>query len=338
MLPTLSVLIAAKNEEKIIGKCLDSLLNCDYPKDKLEIMVNVNGSSDNTYEVCKKYREVKTIKTSAKNCRAQALNELIDLSKGEIIGIFDADSFAEKDCLKNAIERFEDKNVMGVCGLVKPIGDAIVSKAISLEILSFYFMQYLVNNVFGGNAHFAGKNMYMRKKVFDNLGKLDVVCYVDDAELSVRMKDKKYKVVFEPTSVSREQVPNTMKDLLKQRTRWARAGLKLGQIKKNRSRIKWISESLTLYAHFFVTPLIFLLFFIVFLKLEILFFIPVISLLLLLSTMVYSRLFYNEPLIDMMFFPVLFLFNTILIGLIYPKVFIEEMLNKKFVWHDVKRK
>ncbi|MCD4663802.1 MAG: glycosyltransferase, partial [Bacteroidales bacterium] len=55
--PKVSFIIPVLNEETTIGKCLDSLLELDYPKDKMEILIAMGKSADNTNKIVKKYAE-----------------------------------------------------------------------------------------------------------------------------------------------------------------------------------------------------------------------------------------------------------------------------------------
>jgi cellulose synthase/poly-beta-1,6-N-acetylglucosamine synthase-like glycosyltransferase len=120
MLPSISLIVPAKNEEKVIGKCLDSLLDLDYPRKKLEIIVSVDGSTDNTVKICRKYgRRIKVIESEPKSCKAAALNEVIPKARGEIIGIYDADCIVDRNCLKEVAKNFENNETAGVCGNLK---------------------------------------------------------------------------------------------------------------------------------------------------------------------------------------------------------------------------
>src|SRR3989338_5052568 len=60
--PKISIVIPAYNEEKNIGKCIESIHNSDYPKEKLQIMVVDDGSIDNTLKILRKYKNVKVLR------------------------------------------------------------------------------------------------------------------------------------------------------------------------------------------------------------------------------------------------------------------------------------
>ena len=133
MLPTVSLIVPARNEEKNIRNCIESLLNLDYPKDKLEIIVSIDGSVDKTLEICKEYEpKIKVIESYPKKCKAEAINEVLPITKGEIIGIFDADCIVDKDCLKNIVKNFSKSNISGVCGAIKTYNkNCLFSKTLS---------------------------------------------------------------------------------------------------------------------------------------------------------------------------------------------------------------
>jgi cellulose synthase/poly-beta-1,6-N-acetylglucosamine synthase-like glycosyltransferase len=340
MLPTLSVLIPAKNEEGVIGRCLESFLKSDYPKEKLEILVNVNGSSDNTYKIAKKYRGVKVIKTGAKTNRAEPLNELLDIAKGEIIGIFDADTYIEKDCLTQAVKRFSNKNVMGVGGLVKSIRDNMISKSISMEKSFFFLIEHILSNKMGYNSHFIGKNMFIRKNVFEEIGKLNPESFLDDVEFSLRMKERGYKIVFESKAITWEQEPSTVEDFYRQRSTWSRGVFKIKKL-KDRNILGWV-EHLSYLISFGITPLVL----ISALSILLIGFILKINIILPFFTLFfmalflpigYSRIMYNDPISDILLFPVLIFLNSLHILFIVPKTYVEELNKKESTWHDIKK-
>ena len=82
--PYVSIIVAAHNEEKNISRTINSLLALNYPKDKFEIIVVNDQSTDDTVNVVKKFKQVKLINNKHKGIgKASAVNAGIRISKGE---------------------------------------------------------------------------------------------------------------------------------------------------------------------------------------------------------------------------------------------------------------
>ncbi len=204
MLPKLTVIIPAKNEEKVIGSCLKSVLDSDYPKSRLQVIVSVDGCSDMTVDICNKFKPaVEVIETEENSCKAEAINRVLKHAKGEIIGIYDSDCIVEKDCLRMAAKAFENRKVAGVSGAIKSYNKKknIITRALSLETSFVFFTEYLLNRL-GANAHFLGKNIYMRKKTLEKLKGFNAYSFTEDLDLSLQFKRHNYKVMCEPTAVA----------------------------------------------------------------------------------------------------------------------------------------
>ena len=101
--PSVSFLVPAYNEEDSIANTIDHLLDLDYPKDKIQIIVINDGSKDGTKKVIQKYvsKYKKVILLDKPNSgKADSLNKGIKLANGELIAVVDSDSFPSKDSLK----------------------------------------------------------------------------------------------------------------------------------------------------------------------------------------------------------------------------------------------
>lgn len=104
--PTVSILIPAHNEEAVIGRTVDSVARLNYPKDKLEIIVINDNSSDRTGKIlaekCKRYPNLRVFTTDATNGargKSNALNRGLAISKGEYVVVYDADNTPERRAL-----------------------------------------------------------------------------------------------------------------------------------------------------------------------------------------------------------------------------------------------
>ena len=115
----ISIIVPAYNEEKVIGDCINSLLEIDYLKDKYEIIIVNDGSTDKTKEIAeeyvKKHENIRLI-NKKNGGRGSALNVGLQDADGEFIVAIDADTFPKKDYLKEIIKPFRNKNVAVVTG------------------------------------------------------------------------------------------------------------------------------------------------------------------------------------------------------------------------------
>jgi len=111
-LPIISVLLPTLNSEKVIGGCLESIFNQDYPKDKLEIIVADGGSTDRTLEIAKKFK-AKIFPNPLKTGEAGKMVALRQ-AKGQLVALIDSDNILSgRDWLKRMVVPFSDEEVLG---------------------------------------------------------------------------------------------------------------------------------------------------------------------------------------------------------------------------------
>jgi glycosyltransferase involved in cell wall biosynthesis len=136
-LPLVSIVIACRNEEKFIGKCLDSIMGQGYPKDKLEVLVVDGMSSDKTKEVVDEYTRdhpFVQLLENPKKLTPFAMNIGIRGSKGDVIILVNAHSILDKSFLKNSIDYLNRTQADAVGGTLKTIneGSSLMAKAIPI--------------------------------------------------------------------------------------------------------------------------------------------------------------------------------------------------------------
>jgi cellulose synthase/poly-beta-1,6-N-acetylglucosamine synthase-like glycosyltransferase len=116
--PTVSVLIAARNEEKDIGWKIRETLAWDYPADRLEVLVASDASTDQTHEILNRMHapRVRFIVLEVRGGKSRALNQLVNLARGEILFFTDVNSHIDGSCLKRMVRHFADSRVGCVTG------------------------------------------------------------------------------------------------------------------------------------------------------------------------------------------------------------------------------
>lgn len=216
-----SVIVPAYNEEKTIKKTIKSLLNLDYPKDKLEILIIDDGSTDNTYKIAKKF-ENKNLKvfTKKNGGKGTALNFGLKKCTGELVGALDADSFVSRHALKRIIGYFNDKEIMAVTPSLKVYNPkTILQKVQMIEYLIGIFLRKAFALL--GSIHVTpGPFSIYRKSFFDKYGGYDENNLTEDIEVALRIQSKKYIIENSETGSVYTVSPSSFRQLLRQRLRW----------------------------------------------------------------------------------------------------------------------
>lgn len=206
--PPVSVIIAAHNEEKIIGEKLENTLSLDYPKDRLEIIVVSDGSTDQTERIVAQYGERGVRLISLARCgKMQALNRGVAAATGELLVFTDANAILHASALRQLAANFTDPDVGGVCGNQNyrpPSGDC-AGQGETLYWTYDTFIKRLESQV--GSTIGADGSLYaIRRSLFVPIGD---PAQADDLAISARVVTQGYRLVFEPAAVSYEEPPTS---------------------------------------------------------------------------------------------------------------------------------
>ena len=228
--PRISVVVPAYNEEKNIGRCIESVLGADYPKSKLEIIVVDDGSTDNTYKIAKgyagKHGNVRVFRQKNSGNAAEPKNKGVSKAKGEIIATLDADAYIQKDTIRKMLPHFESDDVAAVTAAVKVAGPrSFIEKLQEVEYLYTIFSRRVLVFIEAVQVTPGPFSMF-RKWVFEKIGGFDPKNILEDQEFAMRMQQYNYKIRSSIDANVYTEVPRGFFGLLKQRTRWHRGGLK----------------------------------------------------------------------------------------------------------------
>ncbi len=235
--PFVSVLVPAHNEGKVIEKTAKSLLAFDYPKDKYEIIIINDNSSDNSAEILsdisnefkdRNFIVINTDKTNGGKGNSNALNIGFEMSKGEIIAVYDADNTPEKNALKYLVNTLVKDNSLGaVIGKFRCRNKEVnlLTKFINIETLTFQWMAQAGRWKLFKLCTIPGTNFVIRRSILEEINGWDTKAITEDTELSFRIYRMGYKIKFMPLAVTWEQEPQTLKVWFKQRSRWAKGNI-----------------------------------------------------------------------------------------------------------------
>jgi cellulose synthase/poly-beta-1,6-N-acetylglucosamine synthase-like glycosyltransferase len=221
--PTVAVAVPCWNEEKTVEKTLNSLLAMDYPKDKVTIIAVDDGSTDNTWQVLKKFEKYPNIKIIQKENGGKhtAVNYAIENSESEFVSCLDADSFVDPDALRRIISYFQkDPKTMAVAPSIlidKPKSFTQVLQKVEYEWAVFLKK---VLGILGGIYVTPGPFSVFRREVFTNLGLFRKAHNTEDMEIAFRMQKNHYKIDQCNDAFVYTTGPKNVLALYKQRLRW----------------------------------------------------------------------------------------------------------------------
>lgn len=209
-MPIVSIIIPSRNEEKFIGKCLESIIVNDYPKDKLEILVVDGMSNDWTREIVQEYADkylwVKLI-DNPKRIVPTAMNIGIKNASGNIIIRMDAHNVYDKSYISKCVKYLNDYNVDNVGGIciTLPGDNTVIAESIALALShpfgvgNAYYRIGLKEPKFVDTVPFG----CYKKEVFEKSGLFDEdLIRNQDDEFNMRLIKNGGKILLVPEIVS----------------------------------------------------------------------------------------------------------------------------------------
>ena len=221
--PSITFLVPAYNEEKNIGKCLDSLLNLNYGT-RPKIVVIDDGSTDNTSEIVKSYEDKGVILLSKPNegKKSKALNYAIE-NMGidtELFACMDADSYVDPNYLKRIVKYLEHADaVTPAMKVADP--QTIYQKVQWVEYCFSIFLRKMFS-IFDCQYVLPGPGSVYRTVMLKRIGNFDESNLTEDMELAFRMHDQGFRIENCIDAYVYTDTPETFGALLKQRIRWYR--------------------------------------------------------------------------------------------------------------------
>lgn len=236
--PLATVIVAARNEEKNIIRCLESLNNLEFPEDKIEIIIVDDNSSDNTGKLIDnyilektKFKKINTKKEIGRlKGKTNALANAIEIANGEIILTTDADCAVHPKWAKTIVSYYTE-NVAVVNGFTSQISENSFG---GMQSLDFTYLQTVASGTINYNLPLSciGNNMSFRKSAYLEVGGYENLPFsvTEDFNLLIAIhKLNKYKIIYPlDKNAHVESVPcKTYKELYRQKKRWGVGGLKV---------------------------------------------------------------------------------------------------------------
>lgn len=228
-IPSISLIIPVKDEEKVIGRLLESLLRVDYPKDKLEILIVEDGSSDHTEDICLRYASswpnlIHYFHRPTSSGKPAALNFALEKVKGEIIGVLDADSVPDENFLRRVAEHFEESGAAAIQGMTRSINARtnVLTRVASLEEEIWFKVMISGKERLGLFVPLTGSCQFIKAETLRKLGGWSESSLAEDVELAIRLTEGGYRIKFCRDVFSFQETSSRLSQMFKQRLRWYR--------------------------------------------------------------------------------------------------------------------
>lgn len=229
VLPTISVLIPAFNEEGVVCRAIDSIADNDYPEDLLQIIVVDDGSRDKTWQILtdlKASGKVKnlTIVHQENGGKASALNNgLKNFATGELVMCLDADSYLSPDALKKAAAHFADPSLVALAANIKIIDSgSLLSLIQKFEYIVCYQMKR-AQTVLNMEYIIGGIGSTFRHSFLQQVNYYDTNTVTEDIDLTMKMLrqgNRQHRVAYGSDVTAYTESVISIPDLIKQRYRW----------------------------------------------------------------------------------------------------------------------
>jgi len=260
--PFVSFMIPCFNEGEHIYSTIKSILSQDWPKDKLEVIVIDDKSSDDTHEWALKAKElgmVTVVRNKTNMGKRRCLVLATEMAQGEICVSVDSDVVVAEDALKELVACFpKNPNIAAVGGLIG-VSNTNVNWITKSQTIKYFFSQELfksTENLFRTVFCLSGCLTAYRKKPIADLGKLlwrrkilgAPIKYGEDRYLTHLLILNGWNTIVNLDARCWTKTPETMQTLFSQQLRWRRSNI-----------VDWILTIRTLRKHFaLLNPLVLL--------------------------------------------------------------------------------
>jgi cellulose synthase/poly-beta-1,6-N-acetylglucosamine synthase-like glycosyltransferase len=241
IIPKVTILVAARDEQETIAGCLESLSKLSYPTDQLEIYILDDNSSDQTRVIaqiyCQRSAHIRLIEITENRFGLQgkmnALAQGIEHSHGEIILITDADCVVPPDWVTEYVSYFSDD--VGLVGGMTLLTMENMNEPLHhhVQTMDWLYLQSVASGTagIGRPISILGNNFAFRKKAYNAVGGFSSIGFslTEDMALLRAIEEKtEWKTAYplgKSTAIYSRPL-DTLNELLQQRRRWSKGGIK----------------------------------------------------------------------------------------------------------------
>ncbi|HEY9827614.1 MAG TPA: glycosyltransferase family 2 protein [Stenomitos sp.] len=229
--PFVSLVVAAKDEEAVIARLVETLCALDYPSTRYELWVVDDNSSDRTptilAELAQRHPHLHWLRRGlgASGGKSGALNQVLPSLKGELIGVFDADAQVSPNLLRAVVPYFTPPEV-GAVQVRKAIANTSTNfwtRGQSIEMIFDAFLHERRQSI-GGMGELRGNGQFVRRAALERCGQWNEETITDDLDLTFRLHFDQWTIVSVMSPWVQEEGVTRAIGLWHQRNRWAEGG------------------------------------------------------------------------------------------------------------------
>ncbi|MFC3559007.1 glycosyltransferase family 2 protein [Pedobacter jamesrossensis] len=223
-LPTVTILIAAYNEENIIEEKIKNTLELDYPKDKTQIIFITDGSSDSTPAKIALHQNVLLLHKDLRTGKMAAIKRAMPSVANEIIVFTDANTFLNKTAIKELVKHYQNEKVGAVAGEKRIMVEELADASSAGEGFYWKYESLLKKWDYElySNVGAAGELFSIRTKLYQPV-ESDTI--IDDHMIAMRIAENGYLIAYEPEAYAMETASANTKEELKRKVRIAAGGI-----------------------------------------------------------------------------------------------------------------
>ena len=231
-LPSVDILIPAKNESRVIERTVRQFLEIDYPN--FNIWVIDDASDDATAGILERLKQelpnFNYIRRPVGSYpgKSAGLNDALPHCRAEVIAVFDADAYVEPDFLKKILPVLEPEGVGAVQSqkrIYEHQKNSMLPSCQSSEYaLDTYFQ--VGRDLIGGAVELRGNGQLIKREALIDVGGWNNRAITDDLDLTMRLLLSKWTIRFSAHTEVYEEAVTTWKGLIRQRRRWAEGSIR----------------------------------------------------------------------------------------------------------------
>ncbi len=222
--PSLTIMVAAYNEEDIIREKINNTIQLNYPAELLQLIFITDGSSDGTADIIKQYDRIELLHENVRSGKMAAIKRAIPFIKGDITVFTDANTFLNQTALLELVKHYQNPKVGAVAGEKRILVEKSADASSAGEGFYWKYESKLKQWDYElySNVGAAGELFSIRTALYEPV-ESDTI--IDDHMIAMRIAEKGYIIAYEPAAYAMETASANVSEELKRKIRIAAGGI-----------------------------------------------------------------------------------------------------------------